>query len=37
MFSESVFAESSAFAELGAFLPSQLLLSQLFVDEARYC
>jgi len=31
-----VFAESF-FAESGAFLPSQLFLSQLFADEARYC
>ena len=29
-FAESVFAES------GAFLPSQFLLSQLFAEEARY-
>ena len=25
------------YAELGAFLPSQYLLGQLFADEARYC
>ena len=36
VFAESVYFAESAFAESGAFLPSQLL-SQLFADEARYC
>ena len=35
-FAESVFVfAESVFAESGAFLPSQFLLSQLFADEAR--
>jgi len=44
VFAESVFLLSQfllgshqLFAESGAFLPSQFLLSQLFADEARYC
>ena len=36
VFAESVYFAESAFAESGAFLPSQLL-SQLFADEAHYC